>query len=62
MSSDVSGMTGREQMGSGVATLPRPSRWRENPERLAWAVILVSFTLFLVLAVTVPLAIRYGLR
>jgi len=62
MSSDVSGMVGREQIGSGVATLPRPSRWRENPERLAWAVILVSFALFLVLAVTAPLAIRYFLR
>ena len=55
-------MVGQEQMGSGVATLPRPSRWRENPQRLAWAVILVSFVLFVVLAVTVPLGVRYFLR
>ncbi len=68
MSSEASGMAGRDSLDAGIATLPRPedargpARWRENPERLAWAVLLASFIVFAVLAVTVPLGIRYGLR
>ena len=37
-------------------------RLRENPERLAWMVILSSFAIFLMLVVTVPLGTRYILR
>lgn len=37
-------------------------RWRENPERLAWTVILASFVTFLLLAVTIPLAVSYIVR
>ena len=33
---------------------------RQNPERLAWTVLLASFAIFLILLVTVPLALRYG--
>ncbi len=35
---------------------------RDNPERLAWTVLLACFGLFLLLAVTVPLATLYGIR
>lgn len=35
---------------------------RENPERLAWTVLLASFAVFVVLAITVPLSIRYGVE
>ena len=37
-------------------------RWRENPERAAWAVLISSFTLFMLLLIFVPLTIRYGIR
>jgi len=36
--------------------------WRNNPERLAWIVLLVSFAIFLFLAVTLPMAARYVVR
>jgi hypothetical protein len=36
--------------------------WRDNPERLAWIVILLSFSVFCLLALTVPRAVRYGMR
>lgn len=35
---------------------------RENPERLAWTVLLASFAVFVVLAITAPLSIRYALE
>lgn len=41
---------------------PEPGKWRENPERLAWLVIGVSFAVFCLLLLTVPRAIQYGLR
>ncbi len=64
MSSDYSRLAGRDSLASGATTWPleQPRRWRENPERLAWAVLLVSFGLFVVLAVTVPLAVNYTTR
>jgi hypothetical protein len=34
-------------------------RVRENPERLAWTVLLISFTIFLALVITVPVSLRY---
>ncbi len=37
-------------------------RPRENPERLAWIVILTSFGIFLLLLITIPLGTRYILR
>ncbi len=36
--------------------------WRENPERVAWTVILACFVVFLFLAVTIPLSIQYAVR
>ncbi len=65
MSSKVSGELPTNTNAPSV-TLPWPSsvlnRWRENPERLAWVVILFSFAIFLVLAVTIPLVVNYTLR
>ncbi|GIV77181.1 hypothetical protein FKZ61_007175 [Litorilinea aerophila] len=37
-------------------------RWRENPERLAWLVLLISFAIFVMLVILVPLSIRYVVR
>lgn len=52
--------------GAGTGTLLWPgsvlNRWRENPERLAWFVILFSFAIFITLAIAVPWAVRYTLR
>lgn len=38
------------------------ARWRENPERLAWVVLLASFAFFVVIAVTVPVIGVYTVR
>lgn len=38
------------------------NRWRENPERLAWFVILFSFAIFAILAVAVPWTVSYTIR
>ncbi len=53
-----------------TSTPPSETTWggeprhtvRENPERLAWTVLLASFAFFVVLAITVPLGLRYGLE
>ncbi len=64
MSSDLSGMTSQDSLRAGMGALrvPRASGWRENPERLAWAVMLISFAIFVLLAVSIPLAVSYALR
>jgi hypothetical protein len=50
-------------MSTQTATWRNPTaRLRENPERLAWAVLLACFGIFLLLAVTVPLATLYSIR
>jgi hypothetical protein len=36
--------------------------WREHPERLAWLILLASFAVFLVLAVSIPATLRHVLR
>lgn len=40
----------------------KANKWRENPERLAWIVLLVSFAIFCILAITTPLGLNYTLR
>lgn len=64
MSTELSRLPRQEHLnaGLGVLTEERPSRWRTNPERLAWFVILASFAVFVVLAVSVPLGVRYAIR
>jgi hypothetical protein len=37
-------------------------RIREHPERLAWIVLLSSFTVFLILLIAIPWAMRYSLQ
>ncbi|MEZ4734911.1 MAG: hypothetical protein R3E79_48070 [Caldilineaceae bacterium] len=65
MTSKVSGNLRAEH----VATSPPISwpgsllnRWRENPERLAWLVILFSFAIFATLAVVIPWTVNYTIR
>ena len=53
--------------GTGLRAEPTWSsmpmvRPRENPERMAWTVLLVCFGIFMALAISVPLALRYGLQ
>ncbi|MGL4649067.1 MAG: hypothetical protein ACRC1H_06650 [Caldilineaceae bacterium] len=37
----------------------RAARWRENPEQMAWVVLLASFSVFALLAITLPLLAIY---
>lgn len=65
MSTEISSLTRQDhQLNTGLGTLAdeRPARWRANPERLAWFVILVSFAIFVILAITIPLGVRYAIR
>jgi hypothetical protein len=68
MSSKVSRLQSKRSQPESLApTLPSwkarvVDPWRENPERLAWLVILAGFAVFAFLAVSIPLAIRYTIR
>ena len=64
MSTDLSSLTPQDPLRAGIGALPMeaPSRWRANPERLAWAVIVAAFIVFSLLAVTIPLTVRYTMR
>lgn len=65
MTSKVSGQAGAERMTAATAlSAPgsRLERWRESPERLAWIVILLSFTVFAVLLITIPWTVNYTIR
>ena len=64
MSSEFSSLAPREQLATSAGSLPAVAAtgWRNNPERLAWIVLLVSFAIFLFLAVTLPMAARYVVR
>lgn len=39
-----------------------PFKVRENPERMAWIVLLACFGVFLVLAISIPLVVRYAMQ
>ncbi|MCB0160117.1 MAG: hypothetical protein KDD83_18420, partial [Caldilineaceae bacterium] len=45
-----------------IQTAVAVPRWRENPERLAWGVILASFSVFAALMIAVPFAVNYVIR
>ncbi len=60
MSSDVS--SAGERLPGEAAWRNPPFKVRENPERMAWTVLLAAFGVFLVLLVTVPLALRFTIR
>lgn len=65
MTTKVSSELSAEQIAS-PAGLPWPGsilkRWRENPERLAWVVMLLSFTVFMALFVLVPWSIGNAIQ
>jgi len=69
MTSKVSGKV-PGNLGAAHVAAPSPilwpgsllNRWRENPERLAWLVILFSFAIFATLAVVVPWTVNYTIR
>ena len=46
----------------GVRLRNKAAKWRENPERLAWIVMLVSFAFFCLLLVLIPLGVSYTIR
>ena len=51
------------EMPAGAAwRAAQVAKVRENPERLAWGVLLGSFVVFMVLAITIPLAMRFGIQ
>jgi len=61
MSTNLSGATPAELRNK--ATWPGSSvLMRENPERMAWFILLASFGIFTVLLIGVPLGIRYGIQ
>lgn len=45
-----------------VSPLPDQNRLRENPERLAWLILICAFVLFVLLVISIPLTIRYTLE
>ncbi len=57
-------MTTREQFSaeSGVWPMEPSAKWRENPQRVAWMILMASFALFMVLAISIPLTIGYFVR
>lgn len=46
----------------GVRLRNKAAKWRENPERLAWIIMLVSFACFCMLLVLIPMAVAYTMR
>lgn len=60
MSSEISSAGGSLRGDSTWAGAPL--KVRENPERMAWIVLLACFGVFLALAVSVPLAVRYAVQ
>jgi len=63
MSSEISNLA-RNDMNKSLSTYPteRIAKWRQNPERLAWVILLSSFAVFVVLAITIPFSVRYFMR
>ena len=63
MSSELSSLV-RSEAASPINPYPADpvAKWRQNPERLAWFVLLGSFTVFVILAITIPLTVRYVMR
>lgn len=58
MSSEMTHAATKEAAWTGQ----RQRRTQENPERLAWTVLLASFAVFTALLIIVPLSIRYGIE
>jgi hypothetical protein len=54
--------TGRSIPSVPVTGEARSNLWRSNPERMAWVVLLTAFSVFVLLASSIPLGIRYTLQ
>lgn len=48
--------------GQGTLWRTPSARWHENPERTAWLVLVICFSVFVVLAVSIPAAAVYTIR
>jgi hypothetical protein len=62
MSANLSGGASSDGVTPAGWETPASGRWRANPERLAWVVILSSFAIFCFLLITVPIGFNYVLR
>jgi hypothetical protein len=64
MSSESSSLVHGDPLAPTLGAHPTdvPAKWRQNPERLAWIVLLGSFAIFVILAITLPLGARYVIR
>ncbi len=62
MTTDVTGPSQAEISAESTWAGVSVARMRENPERTAWAVLLGSFAVFMVLMITVPLVAHYVLQ
>jgi hypothetical protein len=62
MSSEFSSLVRGELTTNITYPNEQVAKWRQNPERLAWIVLLSSFAIFIVLAITIPLTVRYVMR
>lgn len=47
---------------SAVGEKDRTSLWHKNPQRMAWMILLTAFGVFILLAISIPLALNYTLR
>jgi hypothetical protein len=45
-----------------IAAKGKPNLWHTNPERMAWIVLLAAFAAFVLMAISIPLAVRYTIR
>ncbi|RME60108.1 MAG: hypothetical protein D6790_09840, partial [Caldilineae bacterium] len=50
------GVSSRVEAG---VSMEHQTGWRRNPERVAWVILLTAFALFIILSVSIPLAVRY---
>jgi len=58
MNSDIAGASSAEPLW-----IEQPQhRVRENPERLAWTVLIASFAVFIALLIAIPLSLRYAIE
>ncbi|MCB0075387.1 MAG: hypothetical protein KDE20_28220, partial [Caldilineaceae bacterium] len=62
MTTDYSHQPQTPQPSPAIDLQTAVPRWRENPERLAWGVILASFSVFAALMIAVPFAVNYVIR
>ncbi|MCB9140377.1 MAG: hypothetical protein H6642_18740 [Caldilineaceae bacterium] len=60
MSTDITG-TPQSTHAAGGRFAPL-ARWRVNPERMAWMILLISFALFVILLIAVPLTVNYAVN